>query len=208
VRSMALSLTTCALLLAAGLGGAVDPAAAQAPKATEPAAPAPGAKPAEPKKGSKPVKQTAVITMEKGGDIVIEFYPADAPKTVENFVKLAGDGFYDGVIFHRVIKDFMIQGGDPTGTGTGGPGYTFEDEFNDNKVVRGALAMANAGPNTNGSQFFIVTTDEAPWLDGKHTVFGEVTSGMDVVDKIEGLDTDARDKPRDEARIESVEVSS
>jgi len=142
------------------------------------------------------------------GDIEITFFDEDAPKTVGNFVKLANEGFYDGVIFHRVIKDFMIQGGDPTGTGTGGPGYTFEDEFNDNKVVRGALAMANAGPNTNGSQFFIVTTDEAPWLDGKHTVFGEVTSGMDVVDKIEGLDTDARDKPRDEARIESVEVSS
>ena len=142
------------------------------------------------------------------GDIEITFFDEDAPKTVGNFVKLANEGFYDGVIFHRVIKDFMIQGGDPTGTGTGGPGYTFEDEFNANKVVRGALAMANAGPNTNGSQFFIVTTDEAPWLDGKHTVFGEVTSGMDVVDKIEGLDTDARDKPRDEARIESVEVSS
>src|SRR5881397_102024 len=140
--------------------------------------------------------------------IEIELFDADAPKTVENFRKLAADGFYDGVIFHRVIRDFMIQGGDPTGTGTGGPGYTFDDEFNDHKVVRGALAMANAGPNTNGSQFFIVTTGEAPWLDGKHTVFGEVTSGMDVVDKIEGLDTDARDKPRDDAVIESVEVVS
>ena len=110
--------------------------------------------------------------------------PDDAPKTVENFVKLASDGFYDGVIFHRVIPDFMIQGGDPTGTGSGGPGYTFEDEFNEHKVERGALAMANAGPNTNGSQFFIVTTEAAPWLDGKHTVFGRVTDGMDVVDKI------------------------
>ena len=141
------------------------------------------------------------------GDITLELFDEDAPKTVENFRKLAGDNFYDGVIFHRVIKDFMIQGGDPTGTGTGGPGYTFEDEFNDRKVVRGALAMANAGPNTNGSQFFIVTTDAAPWLDGKHTVFGEVTSGMDVVDTIEGLPTDARDKPRDEARIESVDLA-
>jgi cyclophilin family peptidyl-prolyl cis-trans isomerase len=117
------------------------------------------------------------------GAIELELYPDDAPKTVENFVKLAREGFYDGVIFHRVIPDFMIQGGDPTGTGTGGPGYQFEDEFNDHKVVRGALAMANAGPNTNGSQFFIVTTQEASWLDGKHTVFGSVTSGMDVVDK-------------------------
>jgi peptidyl-prolyl cis-trans isomerase B (cyclophilin B) len=142
------------------------------------------------------------------GDIEVSLFDEDAPKTVGNFVKLAGDGFYDGVIFHRIIPDFMIQGGDPTGTGTGGPGYTFEDEFNDHKVVRGALAMANAGPNTNGSQFFIVTTGEAPWLDGKHTVFGEVTSGMDAVTKIEGLETDARDKPRDEARIESVELAS
>jgi cyclophilin family peptidyl-prolyl cis-trans isomerase len=141
------------------------------------------------------------------GAIEVELFDADAPKTVENFRKLAADGFYDGVIFHRVIKDFMIQGGDPTGTGTGGPGYTFEDEFNSRKVVRGALAMANAGPNTNGSQFFIVTTDAAPWLDGKHTVFGEVTNGMDVVDKIEGLRTDGRDKPRDEARMERVELT-
>ena len=130
----------------------------------------------------------------------------DAPKTVSNFTDLAGKGFYDGVIFHRIIRDFMIQGGDPTGTGTGGPGYTFEDEINDHKVVRGAIAMANSGPNTNGSQFFIVTTGQAPWLDGKHTVFGEVTAGMDVVDKIEGLETDARDKPRAEARIDSVEL--
>ncbi|TMM00488.1 MAG: peptidylprolyl isomerase [Actinobacteria bacterium] len=140
------------------------------------------------------------------GDIELAFFDEDASKTVSNFTDLAGKGFYDGVIFHRVIRDFMIQGGDPTGTGTGGPGYTFEDEINDHKVVRGAIAMANAGPNTNGSQFFIVTTGQAPWLDGKHTVFGEVTAGMDVVDKIEGLETDARDKPRAEARIDSVEL--
>ena len=141
------------------------------------------------------------------GDIDLALFDDDAPKTVSNFTDLAGKGFYDGVIFHRIIRDFMIQGGDPTGTGSGGPGYTFEDEINDHKVVRGAIAMANAGPNTNGSQFFIVTTGEAPWLDGKHTVFGEVTSGMEVVDKIEGLETDARDKPRDEARIDSVELA-
>jgi peptidyl-prolyl cis-trans isomerase B (cyclophilin B) len=138
------------------------------------------------------------------GDITVELFDEDAPKTVENFKKLAGDSFYNGVIFHRVIKDFMVQGGDPTGTGRGGPGYTFEDEFNDHKVVRGALAMANAGPNTNGSQFFIVTTDSAPWLDGKHTVFGYVVDGMEVVDKIEGGETDQNDKPREEARIERV----
>jgi cyclophilin family peptidyl-prolyl cis-trans isomerase len=149
---------------------------------------------------------SSAILHTNHGDIEVTFFDEDAPKTVANFLDLAGKGFYDGVIFHRIIRDFMIQGGDPTGTGTGGPGYTFEDEFNDHKVVRGALAMANAGPDTNGSQFFIVTTGEAPWLDGKHTVFGEVTSGMDVVDKIEGLDTDARDKPRDDAVIESVEV--
>ena len=140
------------------------------------------------------------------GPVELELYDEDAPKTVEKFRKLAGDGFYDGVIFHRVIKDFMIQGGDPTGTGTGGPGYTFEDEFNDRKVARGALAMANAGPNTNGSQFFIVTTSEAPWLDGKHTVFGHVTGGMDAVDSIETAETDARDKPVADALIERVEL--
>jgi peptidyl-prolyl cis-trans isomerase B (cyclophilin B) len=141
------------------------------------------------------------------GDIALEFFDDDAPKTVENFRKLAADGFYDGLTFHRVIRDFMIQGGCPLGTGTGGPGYTFEDEFNDHKVVRGALAMANAGPNTNGSQFFIVTTDAAPWLDGKHTVFGEVSAGMDVVDKLEGAPTDARDAPTEPLVIESVELS-
>jgi peptidyl-prolyl cis-trans isomerase B (cyclophilin B) len=141
------------------------------------------------------------------GSIELELFDDAAPKTVQNFVKLAQDGFYDGVIFHRVIQDFMIQGGDPTGTGSGGPGYQFEDEFNDHKVVRGALAMANAGPNTNGSQFFIVTTGAAPWLDGKHTVFGQVTSGMDVVDAIEGVDTGPGDKPREDVRIESVTVS-
>ena len=141
------------------------------------------------------------------GQIEVELFDADAPKTVDNFVKLSKDGFYDGLIFHRVIKDFMIQGGCPEGTGTGGPGYQFEDEFNDNKIVRGALAMANAGPNTNGSQFFIVTTDAAPWLDGKHTVFGRVTEGMDAVDSIEGTATGAQDRPVEDVVIERVEVS-
>src|ERR1700744_4847671 len=140
------------------------------------------------------------------GTIALEFFDDDAPKTVENFRKLASDGFYDGIIFHRVIPDFMIQGGCPDGIGTGGPGYTFEDEFNDHKVVRGALAMANAGPNTNGSQFFIVTTDAAPWLDGKHTVFGKVTDGMDAVDAIEAVPPDGRDSPQEPVVIESVEL--
>ena len=141
------------------------------------------------------------------GPIEVELFDEDAPETVANFRKLAGDGFYDGLIFHRVIRDFMIQGGCPQGTGTGGPGYTFEDEFNDHKIVRGALAMANAGPNTNGSQFFLVTTGEAPWLDGKHTVFGRVVDGMDVVDAIEGKPTDARDKPTDDVRIETLAIT-
>src|SRR6059036_2638325 len=141
------------------------------------------------------------------GPIELELFDEDAPKTVENFTKLAREGFYDGVIFHRVIPDFMIQGGDPTGTGSGGPGYTFEDEINDHKVARGALAMANAGPGTNGSQFFIVTTGAAPWLDGKHTVFCQVTAGMDAVDSIEGTPTGARDKPVDDAVIERVELA-
>jgi cyclophilin family peptidyl-prolyl cis-trans isomerase len=147
------------------------------------------------------------IIQTNHGPIHVELFPDDAPKTVSNFVKLANDGFYDRVIFHRVIPDFMIQGGDPTGTGTGGPGYSFEDEFNDHKIERGALAMANAGPNTNGSQFFIVTTDAAPWLDGKHTVFGRVTEGMDVVDKISEVQRDSSDKPNEDVVIESVSVS-
>jgi cyclophilin family peptidyl-prolyl cis-trans isomerase len=141
------------------------------------------------------------------GTISLEFFDEDAPKTVENFRKLAADGFYDGIIFHRVIPDFMIQSGCPEGTGTGGPGYEFEDEFNSNKIVRGALAMANRGPNTNGSQFFIVTTDAAPWLDGKHTVFGKVTAGMDAVDAIEGTPTGPGDRPVDPVpTIESIEL--
>ena len=148
------------------------------------------------------------IIQTNHGPIHVELFPDDAPKTVNNFVKLVNDGFYDRVIFHRVIPDFMIQGGDPTGTGSGGPGYSFEDEFNDHKIERGALAMANAGPNTNGSQFFIVTTEAAPWLDGKHTVFGRVTDGMDVVDTISELPRDARDKPHDDVVIESVSLSN
>jgi peptidyl-prolyl cis-trans isomerase B (cyclophilin B) len=141
------------------------------------------------------------------GPIEVELFDDDAPETVANFKKLAGDGFYDGTIFHRVIPDFMIQGGDPTGTGTGGPGYQFDDEQNEHRVERGALAMANAGPNTNGSQFFIVTTEEAPWLNGRHTVFGRVTGGMDVADAISEVDRDARDKPRDDVVIERVEFA-
>lgn len=146
------------------------------------------------------------------GDVALELFPKEAPATVENFVKLARAGFYNGTRFHRVIKGFMIQGGDPnskdddwSNDGTGGPGYAFKDEINSHKVVRGALAMANAGPDTNGSQFFIVTADAAPWLDGKHTVFGRVIAGMDVVDKIENVKTD---KARGDHPIENITISA
>jgi len=140
------------------------------------------------------------------GVIVFELYDDDAPKTVANFKKLAGKGFYDGLSFHRIIKDFMAQGGCPQGTGTGGPGYQFEDEFNDHKIVRGALAMANAGPNTNGSQFFVVTADEAPWLDGKHTVFGKVVEGEDVVERLNNVPTGGADRPETPVLISSIEL--
>jgi cyclophilin family peptidyl-prolyl cis-trans isomerase len=154
--------------------------------------------------GSIPRVSEATITTNRGA-IGVELFDADAPKTVANFVKLADEGFYDGVIFHRIIPDFMIQGGDPTGTGMGGPGYKFEDEPNQHRIVKGVLAMANSGPNTNGSQFFIVTADACPWLDGAHTVFGRVTSGMDVVDEIGTVET-VNDRPVDEIRIESIEL--
>jgi cyclophilin family peptidyl-prolyl cis-trans isomerase len=149
---------------------------------------------------------SAVVTTNKG-EIGLELFDADAPKTVENFVKLSRDGFYDNVIFHRVIPDFMIQGGDPTGTGMGGPGYTFEDEPNGRSIERGVIAMANSGPNTNGSQFFIVTAQACPWLDGLHTVFGRVTSGMDVVDEIGNTQAGPGDRPVEEIRIDSVAIS-
>jgi cyclophilin family peptidyl-prolyl cis-trans isomerase len=150
------------------------------------------------------VSQAVLKTSE--GAVEVELFPGEAPKTVDNFTKLAAEGFYDGITFHRVIPDFMIQGGCPRGDGTGGPGYQFEDEFNEHRVVRGALAMANAGPNTNGSQFFIVTAEEAPWLDGKHTVFGQVTSGQEVVDRISLVERDAGDRPVDPVVIESIEL--
>jgi cyclophilin family peptidyl-prolyl cis-trans isomerase len=142
------------------------------------------------------------------GPIRVELLDEDAPKTVENFRKLSADGYYDGLTFHRVIRDFMIQGGCPEGTGTGGPGYEFEDEINQHKVERGALAMANRGPNTNGSQFFVVTTEAAPWLDGKHTVFGRVIAGMEAVDAIEGVETGAQDRPLEPVVIERVELDA
>lgn len=157
--------------------------------------------------------KTTVIMKTNFGDITLELFSSDAPKTVENFVKLSKSGFYNGTKFHRVIKDFMIQGGDPnskdddwSNDGTGGPGYQFADEINSHKLVRGALAMANAGPNTNGSQFFIVTAVETPWLDGHHTVFGRVISGMESVDKIEAVKTNENDHPTDDVVVKNIEV--
>jgi peptidyl-prolyl cis-trans isomerase B (cyclophilin B) len=149
---------------------------------------------------------TATIHTSMGA-IELELFADDAPKTVENFSKLAGEGFYDGLVFHRVIPDFMIQGGCPRGDGTGDAGYKFEDEVNDHAIVRGTLAMANAGPNTNGSQFFIVTADATPWLDGKHTAFGQVTGGQDVVDAISAVDRDAGDRPQTPITMDRVTVS-
>jgi len=149
---------------------------------------------------------TTATLHTSSGPIVLELFDADAPQTVDNFLRLSRQGFYDGGTFHRVIPDFMIQAGCPRGDGTGGPGYEFEDEPNSHRVVRGALAMANRGPNTNGSQFFVVTADECSWLDGKHTVFGRVSEGMDVVDGISQIARDAQDRPRSAITIERVEL--
>jgi len=159
------------------------------------------------------VEHSLVTIQTSMGDIKLELFNDDAPKTVANFLKLASSGFYDGTTFHRVIPDFMIQGGDPlskdndpSNDGTGGPGYSFDDEINDHKLVKGALAMANSGPNTNGSQFFIVTADATPWLDGKHTAFGMVTEGQDVVDAISAVNRDARDRPLESVVVNNVIV--
>jgi cyclophilin family peptidyl-prolyl cis-trans isomerase len=140
------------------------------------------------------------------GVIILELFDKDAPETVANFRKLASEGFYDGLTFHRIIRDFMVQAGCPAGNGTGGPGYEFDDEINDHKIVRGTLAMANAGPNTNGSQFFIVTADEAPWLDGKHTVFGKVVDGEDVLGRLNQTPTAGADKPVTPVYISSIDL--
>ncbi len=148
------------------------------------------------------------------GDITVEFYKEESPNTVANFLKLASDGFYDGVKFHRVIKDFMIQAGDPQSKddslqnrwGTGGPGYQFDDEFNNKPLVQGSLAMANSGPNTNGSQFFIVTAATTPWLDGKHTNFGKVVEGLDIVIAINNTTTEGSDRPVEAVIINSIEL--
>ena len=147
------------------------------------------------------------------GDIKVKFYGADSPFTVNNFLNLTKTGFYDGTKFHRVIKDFMIQGGDPLSKGsdtsvygTGGPGYQFKDEFNSHKLVAGSLAMANSGPDTNGSQFFIVTAASTPWLDGHHVNFGEVISGMDIVKKIEATPTGVNDRPVTDVVVNSIEL--
>jgi len=162
----------------------------------------------------KKIMNTTATIKTNLGDIKIKFYNEDAPKTVENFTKLANSGFYDGIKFHRVIKDFMIQAGDPLTKndslkdrwGTGGPGYQFADEINNHKLVRGSLAMANAGPDTNGSQFFIVTIGSTPWLDGKHTNFGEVVSGIEIVDQIESVSANERGLPLEDIIITTIEI--
>lgn len=158
-------------------------------------------------------KYDGAVLKTNYGDIKVKFYNQDSPATVDNFLKLSAEKFYDGTKFHRVIKDFMIQGGDPnskdddwSNDGTGGPGYTFKDEFNKHSLVKGSLAMANSGPNTNGSQFFIVTADATPWLDGKHTNFGEVTEGMDVVNKIGLVKVNENDHPMEDVTILGVEL--
>lgn len=147
------------------------------------------------------------------GDIKVKFYTKEALVTVNNFMNLAKKGFYNDTKFHRVIKDFMIQGGDPnskdddwTNDGQGGPGYQFQDEINEHKLIKGSLAMANAGPNTNGSQFFIITKDATPWLDGKHTNFGYVVDAMDVIKKIEDVKVNENDHPIQDVIIQSVEL--
>ena len=153
--------------------------------------------------------KTYTATMKTSlGDIKVKLFAKDAPKTVNNFVHLAEKGFYNKTIFHRVIKDFMIQGGDPEGTGMGGPGYTFEDEINEHKLVKGVLAMANSGPDTNGSQFFIVSADATDWLDGKHTAFGEVTEGSDVALKIDAVETGQNDKPVEDVVLKTLTIDS
>lgn len=153
-----------------------------------------------------PAAKYNAIFETSAGEFRCELWADKAPETVGNFVGLARAGFYDGTVFHRVIKDFMLQGGCPQGTGTGGPGYNFADEINDEKLVKGVLAMANAGPNTNGSQFFVITAAATPWLDGAHTGFGKLVAGEDVVDAIEASPTDRRDQPREEQRVISVTI--
>lgn len=204
-----LALTFAVLLTGCSL--APQPAARSSAYPTMPNLPATAAPQptATPEPGATP---TGAVLHTNLGDVSIVFYP-ESPNTVANFVKLAQSGFYDGVKFHRVIKNFMLQTGDPnskdddwSNDGTGGPGYKFADEFNDHKLVRGSVAMANSGPNTNGSQFFIVTTAATPWLDGKHTNFGYVTEGMDVVDKIESAKTNENDHPLEDITITSITV--
>ena len=151
-----------------------------------------------------PAKTYTATMHTDQGDIVIDLFAADAPNTVNNFVFLAKEGFYDGVGFHRVISGFMAQGGEPTGTGTAGPGYRFKDEHNKNKHEPGSLSMANSGPHTSGSQFFICYGPQ-PHLDGRHTVFGKVTSGMDVVEAIPARDPSRRDAPM--VKIQSIEIT-
>ena len=206
---MKLFLQIIVLAIIIGVGWWLLDAKPEAPAPVEPAATttAPAI--------NKKITNSIVTLQTNFGDIKLELFAADAPKTVANFTKLAGTGFYDGTLFHRVIKGFMIQGGDPLTKnqpanwllhGTGGPGYTFADEFNQHKLVRGTIAMANAGPDTNGSQFFIITAPKTDWLDGKHTAFGKVIAGLDIVTKIEQVKVNESDHPLEAVKIESVSI--
>ena len=161
--------------------------------------------PAQPPAADPSANYVAVFETT-AGELRCELFAKDSPATVGNFVGLAEAGFYDDTIFHRVIPDFMVQGGCPQGVGTGGPGYKFADEFNQHKIVRGTLAMANAGPNTNGSQFFIVTAAATPWLDGAHTAFGKLVSGDDVLTAIGTCATGRGDRPNPEQRLIRVKI--
>ena len=158
-----------------------------------------------PEMGIDPAKQYTATIQTTEGTMTAQLLPAEAPKTVNNFVFLAREEFYDGVPFHRVMKGFMVQTGDPTGTGSGGPGYRFADEPIRSDYEPGTLAMANSGPNTNGSQFFITVTDTS-WLTGKHTIFGEVVEGYDVVEKISKVSRDGMDRPKTPVVLESVTI--
>ena len=201
-----------AALIVVGVAGYFVSNMKNADNTKAPAVAVPGTQGGETVARMAPSAGTGALIKTNLGDIEVVFFGSEAPKTVDNFRKLAGTGFYAETKFHRVIKGFMIQGGDPLTKddsqkarwGSGGPGYQFEDEFNGNKLVRGVLAMANAGPNTNGSQFFIVTSPATPWLDGKHTAFGKVVRGMDVVDRIENTPTVAGDVPKTAVVVESV----
>lgn len=203
----------CILLLTAGVGCRTSVAVNEKPPSSKEFQSSLSMTRTLPEQKDLAATYTKALFKTTKGDIAVALYADESPVTVNNFLNLAESGYYNGTKFHRVIQDFMIQGGDPNSKsdersrhGMGGPGYTFGDEFNQHPLVRGSLAMANAGPNTNGSQFFIVTAASTPWLDGRHTNFGYVTAGMDIVEAIEHVETDPRDNPIEPVVITSIEL--